>query len=292
MVSLMEMNSSSPKILLSVLLATLLVVGVIVLLVVDSFTRIPNFTEVKDKVRMPIHNAKGEKIFRWVGPNTAEWAPMSQISNHLLMAVIASEDSAFYQHDGLDYHEIREAIKKDFREKKWARGASTLTQQVVKNLYLTTQKTLWRKIKEMVWARELEKALSKSEILCLYVNLAEWGPGIYGVKQAARYYFSNAPADLTPTQSAFLAMLLPSPLKYSASFKKKELTSWAEKRTKQILSTMNRLKLLEDAEYEAALSESLWKRVKTTASDGGTEESPPGGEAVPAEEIPEQGEIE
>ncbi len=210
---------------------------------------------------------KGEIVgYRDVGPDTPSWIGLDAISNQLIGAVISSEDTSFFGHSGVDFHELKESLKKDLKEKRWARGASTLTQQLVKNVYLSQEKTLWRKFREILWAWELDKKLSKSEILCFYLNMAQWGPGLYGIGQAAHHYFGADPSSLTARESAFLAMLLPAPEKYYVYFKKKELTAFSRKRIEQILKVMNKMGYLEDGAHEAALRESLWGENPETIS--------------------------
>lgn len=243
-------------------------------LIVFAVVNVPSFEGMRTSVEVPIKLANGQKSTRKVGPKAPDWAPMNQIANSMLMAVIASEDASFFSHEGIDYHELKEAMKKDLQEKRWARGASTITQQVIKNVYLTPEKTLTRKIKELIWARELDRVLSKHEILCFYVNMVELGPGIYGVRQAARHYFGVTPAELTARQSAYLAMMLPSPIKYYVYFRQKKLTVWATKRINQILRVMNRMGFIEDAVYETAIRESLWGETPQLVE----------GDSVPAEE--------
>src|SRR3982750_3200841 len=131
----------STKFLLSVSLAVVVIFGGLIALIIDSFTNVPDFREMRIKVTVPIKLSDGTWTNRDMGPKIPNWAHVSQISNHVLMAVIASEDTSFFSHKGVDYHELQEAIKKDWEEKRWARGASTLTQQVVKNVYLGRQKT-------------------------------------------------------------------------------------------------------------------------------------------------------
>lgn len=284
----MERNT---KVLLGATLGVLLLIGAIIALIVGTLSSTPDFTQLRSSVEVTHPLPNGEKFTRKVGPRAPSWVGISEISNHLLMAVIASEDTAFYSHDGVDYFELRESIKRDIKEKRWARGASTITQQLIKNVYLTRQKTLWRKFKEILWARELDKVLSKSEILCFYVNLVEWGPGIYGIKQASNHYFSVPPSQLTARQSAFLAMLLPAPVKYYVYFRKRELSDFANRRVSQILRVMNRMRFLEDGDYEVAIRESLWGETVQIAdpnlpvpSDLGGEDIawPPPAIAVPA----------
>jgi monofunctional glycosyltransferase len=259
---------------------TFLVVGIVGLLGAAAFLgslvlylrfKIPNFAQMRSSVEMDIRLANGQESTRKVGPRAPGWVPLELISDYVLMAVISSEDTTFYSHKGVDLHELQESIKKDIREKRWARGASTLTQQVVKNVFLSHEKTLWRKFREILWASELEKEFSKSEILCFYLNMAEFGPGIYGIGQAATYYFGVVPSRLSVREAAFLAMLLPSPRKYHAYFRTKTLTPWATSRVNHIVTTMEKLGYIDEAAKAQALGESLW----------GTETEGPGGEVEP-----------
>ncbi|MFH1679198.1 MAG: monofunctional biosynthetic peptidoglycan transglycosylase [Candidatus Eisenbacteria bacterium] len=139
------------------------------------------------------------------------WVSIREISPHLVDAVIVSEDAAFYSHRGFDFHEIKESIRKNWKEKRFARGASTITQQLAKNLYFGTEKSLRRKGLEAVTTFRLERALTKGRILELYLNVIEWGPNVYGAEAAARHHFGVSARDLTPRQAAFLAAAIPDP---------------------------------------------------------------------------------
>ncbi|HLG22916.1 MAG TPA: monofunctional biosynthetic peptidoglycan transglycosylase [Candidatus Manganitrophaceae bacterium] len=142
------------------------------------------------------------------------WRFLSGISPHLQHAVIVSEDDRFYEHDGFDWEAIKDAVERDWEEKSFERGGSTISQQLAKNLYLTRRKTLLRKAHEAVITWIMEKKLTKQRILELYLNVAEWGEGIYGAEAAAEYYFDKSAADLTPREAAFLAAILPAPRYY------------------------------------------------------------------------------
>ncbi|MCB0405931.1 MAG: transglycosylase domain-containing protein [Bdellovibrionales bacterium] len=231
----------------------------LVVATVSALTSPPDFTALRRSVEIPITRANGERSQLTVGPATPSWVPLSAISTHLVHAVIAQEDTSFFHHEGVDFHEIKQAIKHDLKEKRYARGASTLTQQVVKNAFLDQRKTLWRKIKEFFWAREIERQLSKNEILAFYLNMVEWGPGLYGIGKAAPYYFGVAPAELSPKQAAFLAMLLPSPIKYhNRYFVRKEITDWAAVRIARTLRVMYRMSFLDRETYGTAVASSLF----------------------------------
>lgn len=218
----------------------------------------PDFTQLRGAVQIPIKLANGDESFLPVGPRAPGWVPRSQISDALANAVVASEDTSFFSHSGVDMHEIQEALKKDIKEGRFARGASTLTQQVIKNVFLTSEKSLVRKVRELVLAPRMEKVLSKTEILTFYLNMAEWGPGIYGCGRASNYYFSIPPSQLTPKQAAFLAMLLPSPRKYHEYFRSRRLTQWANKRVNRILSVMEAMSMLPPGAFNVAMEENLW----------------------------------
>jgi monofunctional biosynthetic peptidoglycan transglycosylase len=140
-----------------------------------------------------------------------QWLSYGAIAEHLKKAVILSEDAAFFSHAGIDFRELREALKRDWRTGRLERGGSTITMQLAKNLYLSPAKNPWRKIKEVLIAKRLEQKLTKSRIFELYLNLVEWGPGIYGAEAAARHYFAKSAADLEPAEAATLAALLPNP---------------------------------------------------------------------------------
>jgi monofunctional biosynthetic peptidoglycan transglycosylase len=167
-----------------------------------------------------------------------QWVVLSEISRTAVGAIVVSEDWAFFQHKGYDANQIADAIKRDWEEGRFVRGASTITQQVVRNVFLSKDKNLWRKLKEVYLAVQLEKVVSKNKILEIYLNIAEWGAGIYGIGPAARFYFSKSPNQLTAKEGAFLAMLLPSPKRYSRSFRAGELTPYARNTIDSILQKM------------------------------------------------------
>ncbi|MCS7214861.1 MAG: monofunctional biosynthetic peptidoglycan transglycosylase [Thermodesulfovibrio sp.] len=143
------------------------------------------------------------------------WTPVDRISPYLIKAVLIGEDDKFYQHSGFDIEAIKKAIEKDIKEKKLKYGGSTITQQLAKNLYLNPSKNPVRKIQEAIITLRLEKTLSKKRILEIYLNVAEWGEGIFGAEAASRYYFGKSASELTALEAAKLAASLPNPIKYS-----------------------------------------------------------------------------
>jgi monofunctional glycosyltransferase len=139
------------------------------------------------------------------------WVPYARISPHLKRAVLVAEDINFFSHAGFDLGEIRQAIGKTIDEGVAPRGASTITQQLAKNLWLSPSRSPLRKVKETILTWQLERRLGKLRILELYLNVVEFGPGVWGAEAAARHYFARAAADLDEEQAAGLAAGLPSP---------------------------------------------------------------------------------
>lgn len=140
------------------------------------------------------------------------WVRLNRVSRHLQRAVVVSEDAAFWGHEGVDFDELRASIEVNFEEGQFVRGASTITQQLAKNLYLSPSRSPMRKVRELVIARRLEAELTKSRIFEIYLNVIEWGDGIYGVEAAAQRYFGIPAADLDPAQAALLAGAIINPL--------------------------------------------------------------------------------
>jgi len=143
------------------------------------------------------------------------WVSFSKISPYLVKAVLIAEDDKFWAHEGFDYEAIQKAFEKDLKAKKFKFGGSTITQQLARNLYLSPEKSLIRKISEAVITRRMEKVLSKKRILELYLNVAEWGNGIFGAEAASRHYYGKPSSELTPDEAARLASVLPNPRKYN-----------------------------------------------------------------------------
>ncbi len=143
------------------------------------------------------------------------WVPLSGISPYAVKAVIIAEDDKFWSHEGFDFAAIQKAIEKDLQKRRFKAGGSTISQQLAKNLYLTPAKNPVRKLKEAILTWRLERNLSKRRIIEIYLNIAEWGDGIFGIEAASRHYFGKAAALLTAREAAALAVVLPSPLRYN-----------------------------------------------------------------------------
>jgi len=145
------------------------------------------------------------------GPGSADWVPIDAISPHMETAVQVCEDGHFLSHHGFDFEAIQNSIKDNLIKGRFARGASTISMQLAKNLYLGKEKTLGRKLQEAVLTQLLEQELSKRELLELYLNVIEYAPGVYGIGPAAHYYFAKRPSDLSLGQALYIASILPNP---------------------------------------------------------------------------------
>jgi len=142
------------------------------------------------------------------------WMPIEKISPYLREAVVIAEDDQFFQHPGYDWRAIKEAARVNMRRGRFSRGGSTITMQLARNLYLSPEKSLFRKLKEFVIALKLERTLSKQRILELYLNVVEWGNGVYGAEAAAEHYFGKSAQYLSKGEAAYLASILPRPRFY------------------------------------------------------------------------------
>lgn len=142
------------------------------------------------------------------------WVPLSRIAPSLQRAVVAAEDASFFAHEGFDWEGIKDAALYNLEVGEFKRGGSTITQQLAKNLYLSSERSLLRKAQEALITRSLEHHLTKQRILELYLNVAEWGQGVFGAEAAARHHFGKSAKDLTIDEAALLAAILPSPRRY------------------------------------------------------------------------------
>jgi monofunctional biosynthetic peptidoglycan transglycosylase len=158
------------------------------------------------ELRMREARAKGLEPRR-----VQRWVSYGRISGHLKRAVLVAEDSGFWRHEGIDFEQLKESMEVNLERLEFARGGSTITQQLAKNLYLSPSKNPIRKVRELLIARRLEAELPKQRILEIYLNVIEWGDGIYGAEAAARTYFGKPAADLAPSEAALLAGAIVNP---------------------------------------------------------------------------------
>lgn len=212
------------------------------------FLEIPNAKEIRGCIVTKMYKVN-------LCPGSNQYVPLARISKNLQKIVILTEDSTFYSHNGFNWEEIEKSAKQNLKKNKLARGGSTITQQLAKNMFLTKEKSFVRKFIEALITIKIEKTLKKSEILERYLNVVEFGKNIYGVKAASEFYFKKPASDLDIVESAFLAMILPSPIKYSMSYYKKELTPFAKSRISRIINDLHQYNRIDDAEYSVALEQ-------------------------------------
>lgn len=191
-------------------------------------------------------------------PGSKNYVPLTQISQYLQKAIVLTEDSTFFTHNGFDWGSIEKNAREGWESGSFKKGGSTITQQLAKNMFLTGDRTFIRKGVEAIITDRIENTLTKKEILERYLNVVEFGKNIFGVKDAAKYYFKKTPAELSVVESAFLALVLPNPVKYSMSYYKKELTPFAKKRLTQIIENMFRYHRITPEEYEQAIQQAAW----------------------------------
>jgi hypothetical protein len=162
------------------------------------------------------------------GPGTDNWTPIEQMSPYFVHAVLVHEDPQFFNHHGFSPLNIRNALVRDLKERRYAVGASTISMQLVKNVFLHREKTLARKIQEVLLTWWTERVMEKRDILELYLNVIEYGPSVYGIRNAAQHYWNRPPSELSPAESVFLANILPNPKHFHSYYQRNALSaSWA-----------------------------------------------------------------
>jgi membrane peptidoglycan carboxypeptidase len=181
------------------------------------------------------------------------WVPITGLPDIVINAVVIAEDDTFFEHHGVNYKATRDAMLHDWQKKKFSRGGSTITQQMIKNVFLSKEKTLTRKLREYVLAIRAEEIITKRRILEIYLNEVEWGDNIYGIEAASRFYFDKHASELTIAEAALLAGMLPNPHYYNP-YKRPEK---ARVRQERVLFNMQQAKVITQDEYAEALKEPL-----------------------------------
>lgn len=186
--------------------------------------------------------------------NKHHWVELKDVNRDLLYAVVMAEDARFYQHQGIDYNALLDAMVANIKKGETRFGGSTLSQQTVKNLFLTQQQSYFRKLQEAVITRDLERHFSKNEIIELYLNMAEFGPDLYGVKDASLYYFNKKPSDLNAAEGAWLALMLPSPRRYHYTlYQNRNVTPALKRKYQNILQGMRQSNYISAIQYRRYL---------------------------------------
>ena len=204
--------------------------------------RNPETTAFIDLRRSEAETAGKRFRLRWT------WRPMRQISPLLRTAVIHTEDARFFEHAGVDWEAVKSTAERDWRERSLSRGGSTITQQVAKNLFLSPSRNPLRKLRELFIAWRLEDELDKERILEIYLNIAEWGPGIFGAEAAARAWYGHSAATLDAAEAARMATALPNPRTRSPRAKSRAL----DRKAARIVRALHRGGLIDAAELAAA----------------------------------------
>jgi len=192
-----------------------------------------------------------------IGPRSASFVPVAELPEHVVRAVTTSEDAGFFGHPGFDFAELADAFARGAEEGRVVRGGSTITQQLAKNLYLSREKTLARKIREAAITIALEATVPKARLLEIYLNLVEWGPGVFGIGAAAQHWFGKDARALTAKEAAFLASIIPNPIRYHAMRARGTPSDAWEQRVDDILLKMTEQGTLSDEDLLRALSEPI-----------------------------------
>ncbi|MCB0348052.1 MAG: transglycosylase domain-containing protein [Bdellovibrionales bacterium] len=187
--------------------------------------------------------------------SSKQYTKYKSIPNHLIQALITSEDASFFSHHGFDFDEIQKSFQQNLKSKTNKRGASTISQQLIKNAFLTKEKSYIRKFKEAILTLQLENNYTKKQILGYYLNIVEFAPKIYGIKAAANYYFHKDVSDITPVESSFLVQLLPNPKAYSRGFFQPVVSERVFNRTKLKFLNLYYYKRITEEQYQAGLQE-------------------------------------
>lgn len=196
-----------------------IIVSIFLLVDIGRYIFIPDVSELKKTNPIP-SSFMEYRMAQWKEEGldkniTQKWVKLKQISPYVIKAVLISEDDKFWNHDGFDTKGLEDAFERNLKEGKFSAGGSTISQQLSKNLYLNPSKNPIRKIKEAILTYRIEHTLSKKRIIEIYLNVAEWGDGIFGIEAAARHYFHKSAKNLTAMEAAKLASVLPNPIIYN-----------------------------------------------------------------------------
>jgi hypothetical protein len=212
---------------------------------------------LKDEFEHYVEVEKGEWESFVVGPSNPDFVPIDQISPYLRSSIMSSEDFGFYKHHGFIPSEFRSALVTNLKTCKFAYGASSITMQMVKNVLLSPEKTLARKLQELFLTWDVENTLDKDRIFEIYLNVIEYGPGLYGIGPAAHHYFGKAAKDLNPVEAAFFSSILPNPKARYQQYCQGTLTHWTTGKIERQLGVMKKRGQLTDEEYNKALATPL-----------------------------------
>lgn len=259
----MSMNKTKKKI----LIASLVLDVIILIPVLFYFMVIPRAQiESLETGYVEVSTTKKNVSYKIVSKKPANWKSLKEIDYTAAHAIVVSEDWDFYNHSGYDLGQVKEAVTDSVNGKK-LRGASTISQQLVKNLFLSNERSFIRKIKELSFTMYMERSLTKEKILEIYLNIIEYGDGVYGISNASKHYFNKEAKALSAREGAFLAMLLPSPTKHAQSFKEKTLTPYASKVVDSILDKLVRAKYIKKEQLNSEKNKRFrWEKKASKSS--------------------------
>ena len=205
------------------------------------FESVPTLADLRRFDRPFVHRVQepdGSVFEMTTGPGTGNWVPLREVSPFIVQSVLGHEDGGFFGHHGFAVWGIREALVRNLQAGRYMQGASTITMQLVKNLFLRREKTLARKVQEVLLTWWIERAVPKHRILELYLNVIEFGPGIYGIRNACEHYFGREPVEISPGEAAFIATILPNPKAYHHNFDRGGLSPGTAGQMRRFLGIM------------------------------------------------------
>lgn len=241
------------KLLRAGIAAAVLCAAAAALWIIFLYLTLPDISRLK-RYRPPaateVFDRHGELLAQYHDRVVRFWVPVASVPDHVIWSVVIAEDDTFFEHRGFNFKATWDALVQDVRKRRFARGGSTITQQMIKNVLLSREKTIARKLREYFLARKAEEILTKREIMEIYLNEVEWGDGLHGIEAASRYYFDKHADELGLAEASLLAGMLPNP-RYYDPFRRLEK---AKGRQERVLSNMHQAKLITADEFEAARS--------------------------------------
>ncbi len=252
---------------MSKLFKTLLIVIIILLIIFFTYVGSYDFTCFE---QYPVVQKKeeGRIYFECQKKRPSYWVNFGKISPIAIGAIVVSEDWAFYEHKGVDFNQLKVILRDFLKTHEFSRGGSTITQQVIKNIFFSHERSYLRKLLEMYLAYRLEQKYSKEKILEFYLNIIEFGEDLYGIESASLFYFNKTASSLTLKEGAFLAMLLPNPIRYSESYRDRKLTDFAKDSIQEISIKLRQARFIDEEERIESLKQKFsWEEEEVSASD-------------------------
>jgi hypothetical protein len=217
-----------------------------------------NFDSLRSEFTTHFKMPNGEVYMRQAGPKTERWTKLSEVSPLLPKAIMSQEDGGFYKHSGISLFHLRGSLIRNLKEGRFVRGGSTLSMQLTRNLFLNRKKNLSRKLEEICLTWLLERRLSKNEMMALYINIVEFGPNLFGIKEASEHYFQKHPSALRVEEITALTRMLPGPRLYAKFFERKKFSKAYTNRVNRLLALLVKKGHLQADAYQEITPTSLW----------------------------------